>query len=78
MVLTRYDEKTNTLLINSGVISPNTKGMKLKDQFTLKKEAFNKSYTERLSDYATEEQRKKIYEEMDRHPGCSISEFMDI
>lgn len=78
MVLTRYDEKTKTLFINSEVILPNTDGMKFKEQFRLKMEAFKKSYTERLSDYATEEQRKKIYEEINEHPGCGISEFTDI
>lgn len=78
MRYTFFDTKRNTLYINTDVILPNTKGMSFKEHAKKYKEAFAKSYEERLQDYCPQNIRVLVQTELDKHPGCKISEFSDL
>ncbi len=78
MRYTFFDTKRDTLYINSNLILPDTKGMKFRDHCKKYDEAFAKSYEERLQEYCPQDIRVQIQEELDKHPGCKISEFDDL
>lgn len=73
MKLTTFDEKKNTLYINSDAILPDTTGMNFLEHCKKYDEWFAKSYKERieLSPY-----KELIEEELAKHPDCKISEFL--
>lgn len=78
MRITFYSEKDNTLYINSDIILPDTKKLPFKEHLKLTKQAFAKSYEERIEQYATKEQQEHIHEQLKAHEGCKISEFCDM
>ncbi|MBR5583121.1 MAG: hypothetical protein IKW21_01185 [Lachnospiraceae bacterium] len=63
MKLTRFDEKSNTLYINSDAITK---------EFTT--EYMGKPYAERI---AESPYRDRINEELAKHEGCKIGEFCE-
>lgn len=67
MKLTKYDEKTDTLYINSEAII--LQNASIADCMC---HAMRKSYRERISEskYCND-----ILEELEKHPGCNIAEF---
>lgn len=63
-----FDEKQNVLYINTNLIM---QGHKLKEKL----EYMKKTYQERINNSQYKEQ---INDELKKHPGCLISEFMDV
>lgn len=78
MRYTNFSEKYNCLYINSNQLLPDTSGMTFKESYKARKEAFKKTYEERLKLYANNECRKEVEEELKKHKGCEISEFLTI
>lgn len=78
MRYTSFSEKDNCLYINSNQLLPDTSGMTFKESYKACKEAFKKTYEERLKMYANNECRKEVEEELKKHKGCEISEFLTI
>lgn len=77
MRFTKYDEKTNTLYINSMAIMPNTRGLSFKEHHAAMKKAFSMSYTERIDAYAGNDAKIEILSELEKHAGCKISEYVN-
>ena len=75
MKYTKFDEKRNTLYINSFAILPNVRGLGYKEHGEALGKAFTMSYIERIEAYASEEAKAEILAEMKKHEGCKISEF---
>lgn len=75
---TMYSKKENTLYIKSTVILPNCAGMPLAERRKANRAAFDMTYEQRLEAFCPEPIRKEIQAEIDRHPGCVISEYCDI
>ena len=69
MRITYFNEKQNVLYINTNLITK--RGRTINE--TLK--YFDKPYSERINESQYKEQ---INEELKKHPGCKISEFMDL
>ena len=68
---TMFDEKSNTLFIETDVIMP-----KSQKEYTYK-EAFKMSYMERIDAFCTDPTiKEEINAELIKHPNCKISEFM--
>lgn len=74
---TYFSEKQNCLFIHSNQLLPNTSGLSWKEHSRAYKQAFAMSYEERLKKFANEECQKEVKEELKKHKGCSISEFMN-
>jgi hypothetical protein len=73
-----YSKKENVLYILSDVISPNTKGMALKERIEVNKNACRMSYEKRLEMFCSDNIRKEIQVEINNHPGCILSEFCNV
>lgn len=64
-----FDERDNTLYINTKVILPSGLTSRQIGEY------MRKSYEERINESSNKE---FILSEMDKHPGCNLSEFMDV
>ena len=73
-----FDNKRNTLYINSNLMLPKQKGGWSREWSTAVKEAFKLSYKERLEKYCPEDIREQIRQEIKAHKGCKISEFTGV
>ena len=77
-LLANYSFMNDTIYINSEVITPHFSGRMTKAQAMEFGLAFRKSYDERLSLYATHEQKELIEGFREKHKGAKISEFTSI
>lgn len=70
-----YDEKTNTLYINTDIIMCDTKGMTFRERCKAMTAHFKLSMEERinLSKYKFE-----ILDEIAKHKDCKLSEFSNL
>ena len=81
MVDSRYaifDNKRNTLYINSDLMLPKKKGGWTKEWSKEVSEAFKLTYQERLEKYCPEDIREQVQKEIKAHKGCKISEFTGV
>ncbi len=70
-----YDEKTNTLYINSDIIMCDTEGMTFKERSKAMMAHFKLSMEERIN---LSKYKLQILDEIAKHPGCKLSEFTNL
>lgn len=71
-----YSQRDNTVYILSRLIEPSTVGKSPREITKIMDAVFRMSYPDRIEKYASEDAKKLIYAEIEKHPGCKISEFM--
>ena len=75
-----YDSHTNTLYINSNIVSPDLSDlskMPMKSRIALLTRIMKMPINDRIKSYANDAQRKMIQHEMDKHPGCNVVEYIE-
>lgn len=77
-LLANYSFMNDVIYINSEIITPHYRGKMTREQAEEFREAFRKSYEERLALYATPEQRELIKGFMEKHKGAKVSEFTSV
>ena len=77
-LLANYSFMNDTIYINSDVITPRFRGRMTKEQSKEFREVFSKSYEERITLYATPDEKKLIRGFMEKHKGAKISEFTSV
>lgn len=70
-----YDEKTNTLYINSDIIMCDTKGMTFKERYKAMMAHFKLSMEERIN---LSKYKFQILDEIAKHKDCKLSEFSNL
>lgn len=72
---TMFDEKKNTLYINSDLLLPNTTGMDFKTRHKEYDKAFKMDYMTRLEKFCPENVKPIVKAEIEKHKGCKFSEY---
>lgn len=72
-----YDSNTNTLYINSKIVSPDLSKVPMKSRMALLTRVMKMPISDRIKSYANDAQRKMIQCEMNKHPGCNVVEYIE-
>lgn len=73
-----FNEKENTIYINTNVLLGNMNGMTLKDKRKYIGENFKLTYEERIQRVKDAKFKEAILKALSEHIGCEISEFSEM
>lgn len=73
---TWYDSKNDILYIEAHQLMPNTRGMSFREHCKALDAAFAMPYEDRIEAYASALAKEVIYDQLRKHKGCRISEYI--
>lgn len=76
--ITRWNASNNTLYVSTDAIMPDTSGMSFKEHCTVRDQAFKLPVLERAKRYAKDSDMREIMDQLNKHKGCKVSEYMNL
>lgn len=76
--ITRWNASNNTLYVSTEAIMPDTSGMTFRKRCEVRNRAFELPVLERAKRYAKDSDMREIMDQLNKHKGCKVSEYMSL